>query len=231
MKTCQYCGESNRDDDRQCGRCGRWLGGEGDLADLPSLPPPPAAPMAGADAQPAPRGRRRLLLLAAMPLVLIAGVVGILLLREGGDSMPASIDGVPRMTTDQERARADAVEETMESNGGKARLAAYGTGSSPSFVVVVFEEPTEVGFDEEFRAFSFGFMGTSGVDLDPASVIDETDGGVRYRCQSNAEETTSVCVMRGSRFFTGLAVLESGGPDAAIALARKVQAATAGVSL
>jgi hypothetical protein len=47
----------------------------------------------------------------------------------------------------------------------------------------------------------------------------------------DVEESISVCVMGEGRNYTGLAVLEFGGSDAALALARKVQAATAGVTL
>jgi len=241
MRKCPYCAEDIQDEARTCKHCGRWLVGESESPDLPSPPPPPAtppdfvepfaAPTAGLHAGPSAPRRRRLLLLAAMPLMLVAGVVGILLLRDSGDSMPTSIDGVPRLTTDQTRSSSDSVEKAMEAFGGKARMAAYGSGTTPSFVVVVYEEPTEVGFDEEFRAFSFGFMGTSGVKLDPTSVVDETYGAVQYRCQSDVEESISVCVMGGGRQFTGLAVMDSTGSDAAFALARKVQAATGGVTL
>jgi len=244
MRKCPYCAEDIQDEARTCKHCGRSLVGESESPDLPfppSPPPPPAtppdvvepfaAPTAGLHAGPSAPRRRRLLLLAAMPLILVAGVVGILLLRDSGDSMPTSIDGVPRLTTDQTRSSSDMLERAMEALGGKARMAAYGSGTTPSFLVVVYEEPTEVGFDEEFRAFSFSFMGTSGVNPDPTSVVDETYGAIQYRCQSDVEESISVCVMGGGRQFTGLAVMDSTGSDAAFALARKVHSATAGVTL
>ena len=132
--------------------------------------------------------------------------------------MPDSIDGVPRLTTDQY----EAVERAIEAVGGHAQVAAYGSGNNQSFLVVVYEEPTEVDLDQEFRAFSFSFMGTSGVDLDPASIVDENLDGVHYRCQSDVEETISVCLFGGGRHFRG--------SDDALALARKVQTATAGVT-
>jgi hypothetical protein len=166
-----------------------------------------------------------------VPLVLVTGVVGILLLRGGDDSMPPSIDGVPRLRTDQSSSTSDTLVKAMEAIGGKAQMAEYGSGTSASFLVVIYQEPAEVRFDQEFRAFSFGFMGTSGVNLDPTSVLDETFGGVHYRCQSDVEGSISVCVMGGGRNYTGLAVMDSDGSDAALALARKVQAAIARVTL
>jgi hypothetical protein len=74
-------------------------------------------------------------------------------------------------------------------------------------------------------------MGTSGADLDPATVVEETHAGVRFRCQSDVEESISVCVMGGGRNYTGLVVLEPVGSDAALALAEKVQGATGEVTL
>ena len=195
------------------------------MADLP--PPPPAT---APDAQPSVQTKRRLPLWAAIPFILLAGVVGIVLLRGGDDSMPASIDGVPRLTTPQARSGFDAMEKAMESLGAKAEMEAYGYGSTPSFLVVVFEEPTGVGFDQEFRAFSYSFMGTSGTNLDPKSVVDETYRGVHYRCQSDDESGASVCVMGEGRRYTALAIVDSSGSDSALTLAKKVQAATGDVT-
>ncbi len=110
-------------------------------------------------------------------------------------------------------------------------MAEYGNGTTPSFLVVVYEEPTEVDFDQEFRAFSYSFMGTSGANLDSTSPVDETYGGIHYRCQSDVERSVSVCILGGGRDYTGLAVMNSSGSGSALELARKVHAATAGVRL
>jgi hypothetical protein len=202
----------------------------------PPLPPPPgfaqpfAFPVPVPDARKPNSKKRGLLLLAAVSFTLVAvGVASILIPGRGG-RMPDSIDGVPRITSDRARAESDGVETAMEAYGGKAEMEAYGFGSYPSFVVVIYEEPVEATFDQEFRSFSYSFMGSSGVDLDPASAVDETLDGIRYRCESDAEGSISICVMGEGLRFTGLAVVDYGA-EPAFELAKKVQAATADVPL
>ena len=75
------------------------------------------------NARPSVSWTRRVLLLAALPLVLVVGGVGIMLLRDSSVSLPTSIDGVRRLTTDAARSSADQIEKAMEAIGGKARMA------------------------------------------------------------------------------------------------------------
>jgi hypothetical protein len=179
----------------------------------------------------APAASRTAPLLSAIVAGLVALAIGGWFTMRGGDDLPGSIAGLPRLQTAEAQAFEDQAEAT-EVAGISFRGAMYGTGDTPELIVELIDgvpaEAELASLDEMFDSMAGGFASGSGGAVQLAAKASETQAGVSYVCAPfHATDPTvgaiagSVCLWQGDGYGL-IATLRSADARSAIADARLV---------
>ena len=171
--TCPACGGDNPKAAAFCWRC---------YATFPTSPGAPrmpgAPPMAPTTSGTRPSTLMRLVVGAAAAVIAVFGVRSLL---DHGPSLPDVLAGSPRITTQEMKD----FEKKMIENGKASDLdvaaGAYGTGGTPTFVVLLIEGRTIENTDDIFNEFVAG-MTSGGASAEAGVTESGQHEGMEYRC-------------------------------------------------
>ena len=146
----------------------------------------------------------------------VAGLIGMFAVRtlfDRGPSLPDQLAGSPRMTTQA----AKDFEKQMADEGDKWDLkvatAVYGSGVSPSFLVLLVQGSAVETTDELFDSLVNG-MANSGATIDQAATVSGQHAGADYRCVPlNAGQTQVGACMWRADGTVGIVIALDGGID------------------
>jgi hypothetical protein len=142
----------------------------------PLMPPPPAMPV-----QAGPTGSSKLARITVAIVAALVAMFGVRFLFHKSLSLPDSLNGQPRMTTQA----AKDFERQMVADGKSSNLdvaaAGYGTGATPSFLVLLIQGRAIESTDELFDRFVDG-MASGGATVDRTATQTGERDGTEYRC-------------------------------------------------
>ena len=141
----------------------------------PSLPPPPAMP-AQASSGPSKFAR-----IAVVVVASLAAIFGVRFLFHKSLSLPDSLNGQPRMTTQEVKNFEQQMVEEGKSSNLDVAAAAYGSGATPSFLVLLVQGRAIESTDELFNRFVDG-MASGGATVDRSATQTGERDGTDYRC-------------------------------------------------
>ena len=164
----------------------------------PGFPPPPTGVAPPVEA-PAPRsssiswGVR----IAIAVLASLVAYVGVQVLFDHGPSLPDTLAGTPRMTSQAAEDFEKQMAEDGKQHGLKVAAAAYGAGTTPDFMVLLIKGSSLESTDQLFDEFVQG-MSSSGATIDSGSTESGQRGSTEYRCVpvSTTSVTAAACMWR-----------------------------------
>jgi hypothetical protein len=137
----------------------------------PSMPLPPTS-----NDEPS-----KLLRIAIGAVLSLIAVFGVRSLFDHGPSLPDTLVGSPRMTTQD----AKDFEKQMLEEGKRSDLdvaaGAYGSGATPTFLVLLIQGKTSEATDDIFTGF-VGGIASSGATVETSATVSGQHEGVDYRC-------------------------------------------------
>ena len=174
------------------------------------MPPPPATPVA--------TGPSKLARVAVGIVAALVAMFGVRFLFHKNLSLPDSLSGQPRMTT---QAVKD-FEQQMVADGKSSHLdvaaAGYGTGATPSFLVLLIQGRAIESTDELFDRFAGG-MASGGATVDRTATQTGTRNGTEYRCVPvSAPQTQAAACMWRDDGTVGIVLDLNAGVDTTIDL-------------
>jgi hypothetical protein len=130
-------------------------------------------------------------------LASLVGLYGARMLLDRGPSLPGSIAGVPRMTTQDVKDFEDQMAKEGKQRGLKVAAGAYGTGVTPDFLVLLIQGSAVESTDTLFDEFVQG-MASSGATIDSANTDSGQRGSTEYRCVpvSTTAVSAAACMWR-----------------------------------
>lgn len=147
------------------------------VSTAPSMPLPPAPPaLARPLAGPSKAARVAVAVVASL-----AAVFGVRLLLHNSPSLPDSLNGQPRMTTQEVKDFERQMVEDGKSSNLDVAAAGYGTGATPSFLVMLINGRAIESTDELFDRFVAG-LATGGATVDRTGTQSGARDGTDYRC-------------------------------------------------
>ncbi|MGH2595843.1 MAG: hypothetical protein ACRDH7_07750 [Actinomycetota bacterium] len=180
---------------------------------VPVAPSMPAPPAMSVQAGPSKLGRIAVVIVAAL-----VATFGVRFLFHKTLSLPDSLNGQPRMTT---QAMKD-FEQQMADEGKKSNLdvtaAGYGTGATPSFLVLLVHARAIESTDTLFDRFVDG-MASGGATVDRAATQTGERDGTEYRCVpvSTPQTQAAACMWRDDG-SVGIVLDLDGGVDTTLDL-------------
>jgi hypothetical protein len=187
--TCPSCGGDNPKEAAFCWRCYASIstppagtGGGLERVATPSFgrlgtqsPPSMPAPPISING---PSTLARIVVGAAVALVAVFGVRSLL---DHGPSLPDMLAGTPRITTQEVKDFEKQLVENAKRSDLDAAAGAYGTGTTPTFVVLLFEARTIEATDDIFNKF-VGGMASGGATVEASATESGQREGLDYRC-------------------------------------------------
>ena len=189
--TCHSCGGENPKGAAFCWRCyasfssvasAPTRGSDAALARPPArvgVPPMPSPPTI-----PAPTtsgGSSSIVRFGVGALVALVVSFGVRSMLSSGPSLPETLAGTPRMTTQD----AKDFEKEMTDYGERYDLgvaaAAYGTGALPTFFVLLIDGRSDENTDDIFNEF-VGGMTSGGASVGTSAITSGERDGLEYRC-------------------------------------------------
>ena len=155
-------------------------------------------------------------------ILLILGAAAYIITRDGGgDSLPATFLGQPKLDSPEAQQLEDEISSQVPA--GVAVLGGmYGTETAPAYVLFVYEEPASLSFDEEWNLFSDGFTGEAGA-YQAGSQVDADVNGDQARCAVSGDGAASVCVWGGGTSYKALVLIGESDGSAAMDQVRQAQ--------
>ena len=212
--TCPSCGGDNPKGAAFCWRCyasfssvapapapGTRTAGTGTRpvgrVGVPPMPgPPPISPPATSG------GSSSIVRLGVGVLVALVVAFGVRSLLSGGPSLPDSLAGTPRMTSQD----AGDFEREMSDYGERYDLdvaaGAYGTGALPTFFVLLIDARSDEDTDDIFNEF-VGGMTSGGASAETSAITSGERDGLEYRCVpvAAAQIQAAACMWRDDGSF------------------------------
>ena len=202
-KACPSCGTENPGTVDFCWKCYTAFAASAparqgmtrpgtDMPLPPSTPPPSGIPgstkTAGAS------------LIARVVVGLFAaflGMYGVRLLFDRGPSLPDQMAGQPRLSTQEIRDFEEQMADEAEGYDLKVAAAAYGTGATPAFLVMLVEGRAIETTDELFDSLVQG-MAQGGATVNESATDSGERDGTEYRCLpfSGQGVTAAACMWR-----------------------------------
>lgn len=158
----------------------------------PSMPPPSGFPGAAKPTGPSLVARIAVGLIAAF-----LGMYGVRLLFDRGPSLPDELAGQPRLSTQAIRDFEEQMAEQGKEYDLKVAAAAYGTGATPAFLVMLVEGRAIETTDELFDSLVQG-MAQGGVTVNESATDSGERNGTEYRCVpfTGAAVDAAACMWR-----------------------------------
>ena len=143
--------------------------------------PPSTPPPSGVPGSVKPTGVSLVVRIALGLIAAFLGMYGVRFLFDRGPSLPDELAGQPRLTTQAIRD----LEEQMADRGKdydlKTAVAAYGTGATPAFLVMLVEGRAIESTDELFDSLVQG-MARGGATVNESATDSGERSGTEYRC-------------------------------------------------
>jgi hypothetical protein len=161
---------------------------------MPSPPTIPAPTTSG--------GSSAIVRLGVGALVALVVAFGVRSVLSGGPSLPDTLAGTPRMTTQD----AKDFEKEMTDYGERYDLgvaaAAYGTGVVPTFFVLLIDARSDENTDDIFNEF-VGGMTSGGASVGTSAITSGERDGLVYRCVpvAAAQIQAAACMWRDDGSF------------------------------
>jgi len=209
-RACPSCGGDNPATAAFCWRCYAPLGqaaatptragvaAPARMPAAPSFPPPPVAgPPPSVPAPSRSSGISWGVRLAVGALAALVGYFGVQAVFGGGPSLPDTLAGTPRMTSQAAKDFEKQMADQGKRNDLKIAAAAYGAGTTPDFMVMLIQGSSLESTDQMFDQFVQG-MSSSGASIDSAGGDSGQRGSTEYRCVpvSTTSVTAAACMWR-----------------------------------
>jgi len=135
-------------------------------------------------------------------LVSLVVAFGVRSVLSGGPSLPDTLAGTPRMTTDDVKDFEDEMSNYGERYGLDVAAGAYGSGVVPTFFVLLIDGRSAEETDDVFNEF-VGGMTSGGATVETSAVTSGTRDGVEYRCVpvAAAQVQAAACMWRDEGSF------------------------------
>jgi hypothetical protein len=160
------------------------------------LPPPMASP-SGLPGSAKPTGVPFVARIAVGVIAALLGMYGVRFLFDRGPSLPDELAGQPRLTTQAIADFEGQMAEQGEAYDLDVAAAAYGTGATPAFLVMLVEGRAIETTDELFDSLVQGMAQGGAIVNESATDRGERDG-TEYRCVpfTGAAAAAAACMWR-----------------------------------
>lgn len=167
--------------------------------------------------------------IALVVVIVLMAAAAVVIVTRDTDPLPDSLLGAARMTGPEAQQLEAAIDDEVPS-GVAAAGAMYGTGEVAEYILFVYEEPSEITFDEEWEIFSSGFASEAG-EYQAGSTVDAQVNGDQARCAVTGAGTASVCVWGLDRHFNALVLVGESDGSVAMDSVRQLQPVMADVRI
>jgi len=188
-KACPSCGTDNPGTVDFCWKC--YTAFASPLAARPGmplrpgvgmpLPPSTRPPVSGVQGSAKPAGASLVARIAVGLFAAFLGMYGVRFLFDRGPSLPEELAGQPRLTTQAIRDFEQQMADQGKDYDLKVAAAAYGTGATPAFLVMLAKGRAVESTDELFDSLVQG-MAQGGAIVNESATDSGERSGTEYRC-------------------------------------------------
>jgi len=159
--------------------------------------PPSMPPASGLPGSTKPAGASLLIRIALGLIAAVLGMYGVRFLFDHGPSLPDELAGQPRLSTQAIRDFEEQMADQGKDYDLKMAAAAYGTGATPAFLVMLVEGRAIESTDELFDSLVQG-MAQGGATVNESATDSGERNGTEYRCVpfTGAAVEAAACMWR-----------------------------------
>ena len=183
---------------------------------VPPMPGPPPVPPPTTSG-----GSSAIVRLGVGVLVALVVSFGVRSVLSGGPSLPDTLAGTPRMTSQD----AKDIEQEMIDYGERYDMSvaagAYGTGVTPTFFVMLIDARSDEDTDDIFNGF-VGGLTSGGASAESSAITSGERDGLEYRCVpvAAAQIQAAACMWRDDDSFGVVFRFDAGVDDTTDLLVR-----------